>query len=204
MKYFCRFGPRGDTNFFFWVLRLKGFGNPVQEGYMLTLWVHLLGDLQSVRVGQVSVGRGDSQNQTALLGDELHQHVPDLVLNVYGLVSDGNLSHSRKVDQGQVQHWVTWTVVTEMSNTNKMFVHQSSWSKQLEITVLGKHSLFLVLLERPFTCQTKDKYSPVFLCMCQLNFPPFHKNINRHLHNQPQFNMLMDVCGGRTSFHLLL
>ena len=65
------------------------------DSNMLTLWVHLLGDLQSVRVGQVSVGRGDGQDQTALLGDELHQHVPDLVLNVYRLVSDGNLGHSR-------------------------------------------------------------------------------------------------------------
>lgn len=65
------------------------------HGYMLTLWVHLLGDLQSIRVGQVSVGRGDGQDQTALLGDELQQHVPDLVLDVYGLISDSNLSHSR-------------------------------------------------------------------------------------------------------------
>ncbi|KAF3846241.1 hypothetical protein F7725_003319 [Dissostichus mawsoni] len=58
----------------------------------------------SVRVGQVGVGRSDGQDQTALLGDELQEHVSDLVLDVYGLVSNGNLSHSREVDQGQVQH----------------------------------------------------------------------------------------------------
>lgn len=72
--------------------------------YILTLWVHLFSDLQCIRVGQVRVCRGDSQDQTALLGYELHQHFPDLVLDVYGLVADGHLSHSRKVDQGQVQH----------------------------------------------------------------------------------------------------
>lgn len=72
--------------------------------YILTLWVHLFSDLQSVRIGQVRVGRGDGQDQTALLGYELHQHIPDLVLDVDGLVADSHLSHSRKVDQGQVQH----------------------------------------------------------------------------------------------------
>lgn len=76
-----------------------------QSAASLTLWVHLLGDLQSIGVGQVSVSRGDSQDQTAFLSDELHQHVTDLVLNVMGLVANSNLSHTRKVDQGEVQHW---------------------------------------------------------------------------------------------------
>lgn len=71
---------------------------------MFTLWVNLLGDLQSVRVGQVSVCRGDGQDEAALLGNELHQHVPDLMLNVVGLVSNGHFGHPRKIDQGQVQH----------------------------------------------------------------------------------------------------
>jgi len=83
------------------------------ESDPLTLWVHLLGDLQSVRVGEVSVGRCDGQDQTAVLADELHQHISDLVFYVDRLVSDGNLSHSRKVNQGQVQHWAT-------SNTNEI------------------------------------------------------------------------------------
>ena len=74
------------------------------DSNMLTLWVHLLGDLQSVRVGQVSVGWGDGQDQTALLGDKLQQHVPNLVLDVWRLVSHGHFSHPRQVDQGQVQH----------------------------------------------------------------------------------------------------
>lgn len=71
---------------------------------LLTLRVHLLGNLESVGVGQVSVGRGNSQDQTALLGDELHQHVPDLVLDVRRLVSHRHFGHPGQVNQGQVQH----------------------------------------------------------------------------------------------------
>lgn len=70
----------------------------------LTLRVHLFGYLERIGVGQVSVGWGDSQDQTALLSDELQQHVSDLVLNVQGLVSHCNLGHARQVDQGQIQH----------------------------------------------------------------------------------------------------
>lgn len=43
----------------------------------LTLRVHLFADLQRVRVGEVGVGRRDSQDQAALFGDELQQHVSD-------------------------------------------------------------------------------------------------------------------------------
>lgn len=70
----------------------------------ITLRVHLLGNLEGVGVGQVSVGRCDSQDQTAVLGDELHQHFHDLVLDVHRLVSHGNLGHPRQIDQGQIQH----------------------------------------------------------------------------------------------------
>lgn len=70
----------------------------------ITLWVDLLGDLQSVRVGQVSVGGCDGQDEAALLVDELQQHLPDLVLDVRRLVSDGHFGHPRKIDEGQVQH----------------------------------------------------------------------------------------------------
>lgn len=70
----------------------------------LTLRVHLLGYLEGVRVGQVSVGRSDGEDQTALLGDELQQHVSDLVLDVLRLVPHGHFGHPRQVDEGQVQH----------------------------------------------------------------------------------------------------
>lgn len=78
---------------------------------MFTLWVHFLGHFESVGVGQVSVGWSDSQDQTAFLGDELQQHVSDLVFNIYGLVSDRHLGHSREVNQGQVQHYITQTEI---------------------------------------------------------------------------------------------
>ncbi len=70
----------------------------------LTLRVHLLGDLQSIGVGEVSVGWSDGQDQAALLRDELQQHVPDLVLDVVGLVSHSHFGHPWQVDQGQVEH----------------------------------------------------------------------------------------------------
>lgn len=73
-----------------------------------TLGVHLLGDLEGIRVSQVRVGRGHGQDEAVLLGDKLHQHVPDLELNVGRLVPNWNLGHSRQVHQGQVQHWVGW------------------------------------------------------------------------------------------------
>lgn len=70
----------------------------------LTLRVHLLGYFEGIRVGQVSIGWGDSEDQTALLSDELKQHISDLVLNVNRLVPHGNLGHPRQVDQGEIQH----------------------------------------------------------------------------------------------------
>lgn len=73
----------------------------------LTLGVHFLWQFQGIGVGQVSVGRSDGQDQAALSGDELHDHVPDLLLNVRGLVSDWHLSDPRKVDESQVQHCTT-------------------------------------------------------------------------------------------------
>lgn len=71
---------------------------------LLTLRIHLLCDLERVGVGEVGVGRGDGQDQTALLGDELQQHFSDLVLDVVGLVAHGDLGHPGEVDEGQVQH----------------------------------------------------------------------------------------------------
>lgn len=70
----------------------------------LTLGVHILRQFQGIRVGQVSVGRGDGQDQAALSGDELHDHIPDLLLDVRGLVSDWHLCDPRKVDESQVQY----------------------------------------------------------------------------------------------------
>lgn len=43
----------------------------------LTLRIDLFADLQRVRVGEVSVGGRDGQDQAVLFGDELQQHVSD-------------------------------------------------------------------------------------------------------------------------------
>ncbi|KAF3844114.1 hypothetical protein F7725_016162 [Dissostichus mawsoni] len=74
-------------------------GVPMRSAMCLYPGVHLLGNLEGVGVGQVSVGRCDSQDQTAVLGDELHQHFHDLVLDVHRLVSHSNLGHPRQIDQ---------------------------------------------------------------------------------------------------------
>lgn len=74
------------------------------ECLLLTLRVHVLGQLESVRVGQVGVGWSDGQDQAALPGDELHDHVPDLLLDVGRLVAHGHLGDPRQVDERQVQH----------------------------------------------------------------------------------------------------
>lgn len=70
----------------------------------LTLWIDVLCQFESVRVGQVSVSRSDGQDQAALSGDELHNHVLDLLLDVHRLVSDRHLRDPRQVDESQVQH----------------------------------------------------------------------------------------------------
>lgn len=69
-----------------------------------TVRVDLLGDLQSVRGGKISVGRSDSQDKTCFLGDKLEQHVLDLRLYVNRLVSHRYLGQARQVDHGDVQH----------------------------------------------------------------------------------------------------
>ena len=69
----------------------------------LTCWIHLLGQLQGIRVCQVRVCRSDSQDEAVLTGDELHEHVFDLELNVGGLVPHRHLGHARQVHQGQVE-----------------------------------------------------------------------------------------------------
>lgn len=75
-----------------------------QRLLFLTLRVYILRQFESVRIGQVGVGGSDSQDQTALSGDELHNHVSDLLLDVCGLVPYRNLGDTRQVDESQVQH----------------------------------------------------------------------------------------------------
>ena len=47
-------------------------------------------------------GRGGGA--ACVLADELHDHVLDLVLDIWGLVPHRHLGDTREVDEGQVQH----------------------------------------------------------------------------------------------------
>ena len=78
---------------------------------LVTVRVDALGELQRVRRGHVRVGRGDRQDEAGLLADELHDHVPDLVLDVGGLVAHGDLGQAGQVDQGDAQHCGNKTVL---------------------------------------------------------------------------------------------
>lgn len=79
-------------------------GGAMQCVVLQTVRVDLLGDLQSVGGGQISVGRSDGQDETSFLGDELEQHVLDLRLYVNRLVSHRYLGQARQVDHGDVEH----------------------------------------------------------------------------------------------------
>ena len=71
----------------------------------VTVGIDTLCQVEGVRGGQISVGRSDSQDETGLLGDELHKHVADLGLDVNGLISNGDLGQTGQINQGDVQHW---------------------------------------------------------------------------------------------------
>mmetsp|Transcript_14955 Transcript_14955/g.23577 ORF Transcript_14955/g.23577 Transcript_14955/m.23577 type:complete len:230 (-) Transcript_14955:335-1024(-) len=66
--------------------------------------VHLLGELESVRVGQVPVGRGDGQDDRARVADVGQAHLPDLVLDVQRLVPHRHLGDPGEVHEGEVEH----------------------------------------------------------------------------------------------------
>lgn len=86
-----------------------------------TVRVDLLGDLQSVRGGKISVGRSDSQDKTCFLGDKLEQHVLDLRLYVNRLVSHRYLGQARQVDHGDVQHCHTQPLTIYRLHLTDMF-----------------------------------------------------------------------------------
>lgn len=87
--------------------------------WLQTVRVDLLGDLQSVRGGKISVGRSHSQDKTCFLGDKLEQHVLDLRLYVNRLVSHRYLGQARQVDHGDVQHCHTQPLTTYIHLTDK-------------------------------------------------------------------------------------
>lgn len=70
----------------------------------LTLRVHVFGQLKSVGVCEVTGGRHDGQDEAAFVAHISHDHIPYLVLDVFGLVADRQLGDARQVHQGEVQH----------------------------------------------------------------------------------------------------
>ena len=69
------------------------------------MWVDFFGDFERIRIGQIRIGRRDRKNETILFGDEFQNHRTDLNLNVRWLTSDWNSSHSRKINESQVQNY---------------------------------------------------------------------------------------------------
>lgn len=69
-----------------------------------TLRVDFTRHLQTVRVGEILVGSGNGENDTTRLGDILHEHIADLLLDVLRLVSNGNLRQAGQIDEGECEH----------------------------------------------------------------------------------------------------
>ena len=70
----------------------------------MSFGVDLASQLQTVRVGQISVGRGDGEDDGVGLLDVLEDHVSDLSLDIARLISDGDLGQPGQIDQGQGQN----------------------------------------------------------------------------------------------------
>ncbi len=52
--------------------------------------VNFVGHLKTIGIGQVSVGRGDCEDYASRLGDIFEEHIMNLFLDVFGLITDGN------------------------------------------------------------------------------------------------------------------
>lgn len=76
------------------------------RSFPLTLWIHIFGQFKSIRVSQIHVSGCDSQDETILSADELHDHVSDLVFNVRGLISHRYFSYAWKIYQSEVQNYI--------------------------------------------------------------------------------------------------
>lgn len=61
--------------------------------------VDLLRHLESIRVGQIGVGWRHGQDKTRFPFYELQDHGLNLLLDVDGLISDGNFRQTREIDE---------------------------------------------------------------------------------------------------------
>jgi hypothetical protein len=70
----------------------------------VTVGIREAGQLQRVRGGEVSIGGRDGQDEAGIAGNELHDHVLDLLADIRGLVAHRYLGQTRQIDQGYVQN----------------------------------------------------------------------------------------------------
>ena len=66
-----------------------------------TLWVNFASHFQTVRVGQIGISSSDGENDSVGLGNEPHQHVPDLLFDISRLVTNGYFGQTGQVDQSE-------------------------------------------------------------------------------------------------------
>mmetsp|Transcript_68 Transcript_68/g.139 ORF Transcript_68/g.139 Transcript_68/m.139 type:complete len:224 (+) Transcript_68:1473-2144(+) len=69
-----------------------------------SLRVNLFGKTEGIGGSDISITSTNSKNHSVFLGNVLHQHFANLVLDVRRLVTNGNTSHTRKIDQGEIQN----------------------------------------------------------------------------------------------------
>lgn len=95
----------------------------------LTWAVDVFGQFEGVAVGQVSIGRSYSQDQTVCSSYKLHNHATYLLLNVWRLVPYRDFGHTREIYQGQIQYCNTtgeWLNTTLHSHEVESHVLASS------------------------------------------------------------------------------
>ena len=83
--------------------KLMSLPHTPQVYILPTLWINFFGDLQRIRIGQICVGGGHSEDEAVWFGDELHEHSADLKLNVLRLVTHSDFCHARQIDKRQVE-----------------------------------------------------------------------------------------------------
>lgn len=75
--------------------------------YFYTCRIDFLGQFQSIRIGQINVGRGNGQDEATRFSDIGEDHATNLHFNVDRLVPDGNFRQARQINQGQIKNYNT-------------------------------------------------------------------------------------------------
>ena len=83
----------------------------------LTLRIDLARELQTVRVGQIGVGGGDSQDDGVGLADLLQDHFLNLALNIPWLISNRDSCQTGQIDERQGQD--VWRVYPQVDGRRR-------------------------------------------------------------------------------------